>query len=245
MSPASARSSSPVRNTRAASASDARCGGAFSAATQISSHNRRTVGASCPCPASQSPKLTSSVAGSSGSTVRSAAAARIAASRCPYPQRPVVDQSRQQVRRRGQSPGTGQQVRRYADPQDRDREGVLQVRPGAGAEPGEQFPVFVVAAEEDVLAGVHHEVAPAERVGGPTQFRSGLEQGDLCSGVDQTQCRRDAGQAAPDDADLFAVHALLRVIARAATYAFCQPGRDTRRRVTASGSATIRASSRW
>jgi hypothetical protein len=75
MSAAGVSVSSPIWNTVAARAKDACPAVALSVATPTRSHNALMARSLWPCAASQSPKLRSSLAGSAGSTRRSASAA--------------------------------------------------------------------------------------------------------------------------------------------------------------------------
>ena len=81
MSAAPAESSRPVRKTCTAAPSDASSAGRFSVGRAIRFQSASIAAGLWPCARSQSPKVCSSSAGSSGSSFRSAAAARTAARR--------------------------------------------------------------------------------------------------------------------------------------------------------------------
>ena len=128
--------------------------------------------------------------------------------------------------------------------QHRDREPLLQHRVALHAEPAQQRPVVGAAAQEDVLAVVHLEVAALERVGGAAEPRAHLQQRDPHAGICQVEGGRDAGQAAAHHDRGAAAHAAASIRLRAATQAFSQPGKDTRSRTTSSGDSSIRSSRR-
>ena len=114
----------------------------------------------------------------------------------------------------------------------------------AGAEPIEKFEVGGAAAEEDVLAVVEGEAVPADRGREAPERRPALEQHDLGAAVRGRQRGGDPCQASPDDADPGPAHGCAPARLRAATAAFSQAGTETRRRVTAAGSRSIRSSRR-
>ena len=93
-----------------------------------------------------------------------------------------------------------------------------------------------------MLAGVHGQLAAAERRGQPAEPGPRLEQLDLAPGGGQVERRGDAGQAAADDARPWLIGPA-PTARLAAIAAFCRTGSDSRPPYTSEGSAAIRSSS--
>ncbi len=126
----------------------------------------------------------------------------------------------------------------------RDLETLLQEHHVRGPDPVEQPPVGGAAPQKDVLAVVERPALAPERPGEAPELASALEKGDAGAAVGRLERGGDAGEAAPDDDDVALAHGVHPASARTATRAFSRPGSETRPRVTAIGSASIRSSSR-
>ena len=121
----------------------------------------------------------------------------------------------------------------------RDRQAPLEDRRRIAAQPREQRPVGGTAAQEDVLPVVEHHPVAFERIRRAPEPRANLDQRRLRARVRAGEGRRDAGQASAHDGDAHLAHVPTPARLRAATHAFSQAGRETRRRSTSPGSRSI------
>ena len=123
---------------------------------------------------------------------------------------------------------------------DRNGERALERRQVSGPEPVEPGPVCLAATQMDVLAVVEVKALPGEGPGRTTEPRAPLEERYRRPAVGAFDSGRQAGETATDDDDARGSpgggHALAPARLRAATQAFSQVGRETRRTRTASGS---------
>jgi len=96
-----------------------------------------------------------------------------------------------------------------------------------------------------VLAVVERQAVARDGAREPPEDRAALHENDIRSGIGCRQGGCDPGETTSHDADPGRSHGCPPARLRTATTAFSQVGKETRRSVTASGSAAIRVRSRW
>jgi hypothetical protein len=111
----------------------------------------------------------------------------------------VPDQGRGEVTRGRDAAGAGQPRAPPVGAQHRDVQAALQHDVLLRAEPAQQPPIGVAAAQEHVLAVVDRELAAPERERRTAEARAPFEQHHRLPGIGQAQGRRDAGQPPADD----------------------------------------------
>ena len=246
------------------STADASAAGRFTVGRQIRSHSAEMAAWPWPCCGQPGPKVCWSSTGSFRSSRARARAARPRPNRALEREKAVAEERTAEVQR-GAASGPGARRRgrghRSGESGRAGRRTVTSRRSCNSTSPAEpirsrKLQIGGAAAQEDVLAVVHHQPVVRERPGEAAEPAPLLEQGDLRAGVGTCQGSRDAGQATSDDdqagrgvatapAAACAAHAAAFARAIAATVAFSPEDRLTLPCSTLSGFIRMRSSRRW